>query len=69
MVSKRQKISNIFGPLSPTMKGFNVLLNDPYNNIKKMICQKKSRCSTVQGLIRLGKEDERFLKGGNQKGG
>lgn len=51
------------------MKGLNVLLNDPYNNIKKMICPKKSRCSTVQGLIRLGKEDERFLKGGNQKGG
>lgn len=50
------------------MKGLNVLLNDPYNNIKKMICP-KSRCSTVQGLIRLGKEDERFLKGGNQKGG
>ena len=68
MVSKRQKISNIFGPLSPTMKGLNVLLNDPYNNIKKMICP-KSRWSTVQGLIRLGKEDERFLKGGNQKGG
>ena len=34
-----------------------------------MICPKKSRCSTVQGLIRLGQEDERFLKGGNQKGG